>query len=80
MGNEDWGDLEDEDDFKNKNKKLSLLGNALDKNDDGKDSSAEKKKRQNMFFGGGKDDDLDDDIPDLGSNYLDGNSNEDKFN
>ena len=86
MEDDGWGDLEDEDDKrereKNSVKKPSLLGmqdvaGLEDKND----LSADKKKQKNnLFLGGiGKDelgDEFDDDDID---NFL-GNGNEDKFN
>lgn len=75
MGDDDWGDLEDNDND-NKKKPSGLLGIGLElKNNNQMDSSTDKKKRQNNLFlgGGSKDDDLDD-----VDNFLGGN--EDKFN
>jgi len=68
----DWGDLDDNEDKKNKS--------AVDaKKTEAKDSP-DAKNRQKMFFGGGKYDDVPDldDLPEIGSNFP--NKNEDKFN
>lgn len=95
MGDDDWGDLEDNDDRKgldgmgNKAKKPSLLGmhdgsssgNKNNKNDSPVDK---KKQKNNLFLGGigsGKNEE-DDDVGDLDDieNFLGNNGNEDKFN
>ena len=74
MGDDDWGDLEDNDNKKKPSGGLLGIGLEL-KNNNQMDSSTDKKKRQNNLFlgGGSKDDDLDDVDDFLGGN-------EDKFN